>query len=45
MASFIVEDFGNERLQRLRDEEIAGRLEEFKSFTVFEARQLARPHA
>jgi sugar/nucleoside kinase (ribokinase family) len=45
MASFIVEDFGNERLQRLRDDQIRERLEEFRSFTVFEARQLARPRA
>jgi sugar/nucleoside kinase (ribokinase family) len=42
LASFIVEDFGNERLQRLTEGEIAQRVEEFKTFTVFETPQLAR---
>jgi len=37
LASFTVEDFGTERLQRLTDEEIAERFEEFREMTVFEA--------
>ncbi len=37
LASFIVEDFGSERLQRLTQEEIAERFKEFKQMTVFEA--------
>lgn len=36
MASFIVEEFGSERLQRLRESEIAARFEEFRQMTVFE---------
>jgi sugar/nucleoside kinase (ribokinase family) len=36
MASFIVEDFGNERLQRLTEEEIGERFREFQQMTVFE---------
>jgi sugar/nucleoside kinase (ribokinase family) len=36
MASFIVEEFGNERLQRLTEDEIAARFEEFRQMTVFE---------
>src|SRR5581483_8927772 len=37
LASFIVEEFGNERLQRLTDDEIHERFEEFRRMTVFEA--------
>ncbi len=37
MASFVVEDFGCERLQRLTHREIAKRFKEFKQMTVFEA--------
>jgi sugar/nucleoside kinase (ribokinase family) len=37
LASFVVEDFGSERLQRLTDGEIAARFAEFKQMTVFEA--------
>jgi cytidine kinase len=37
LASFTVEDFGTERLQRLTDREIADRFEEFREMTVFEA--------
>jgi sugar/nucleoside kinase (ribokinase family) len=36
MASFVVEDFGSERLQRLTEAEIADRFHEFKQMTVFE---------
>jgi sugar/nucleoside kinase (ribokinase family) len=36
MASFIVEDFGNERLQRLGEDEILQRFEDFKQMTYFE---------
>ncbi len=36
LASFVVEEFGNERLQRLTLDEIAGRFEEFRQMTVFE---------
>jgi sugar/nucleoside kinase (ribokinase family) len=36
MASFNVEGFGTERVQRLTDEEIASRLGEFKRLTHFE---------
>jgi sugar/nucleoside kinase (ribokinase family) len=36
MASFNVEDFGTERVQRLTEEEIAERLAEFKQLTHFE---------
>ncbi len=36
MASFNVEDFGTERVQRLRPEEIAARLREFRRMTHFE---------
>jgi sugar/nucleoside kinase (ribokinase family) len=36
MASFIVEDFGNERLQRLTEDEILSRFEDFKAMTHFE---------
>jgi sugar/nucleoside kinase (ribokinase family) len=41
LASFIVEDFGSERLQRLTHREIAERLAEFERMTVFEAPQHA----
>jgi sugar/nucleoside kinase (ribokinase family) len=37
LASFIVEDFGSERLQRLTHAEIAERFKEFERMTVFEA--------
>ncbi len=37
LASFSVEDFGSERLQRLTEDEIAGRFEEFKRMMTFEA--------
>jgi sugar/nucleoside kinase (ribokinase family) len=37
MASFIVEDFGSERLQRLTQDEIADRFKEFERMTSFEA--------
>jgi sugar/nucleoside kinase (ribokinase family) len=36
MASFIVEEFGNERLQRLTEDEIVERFEEFRRMTTFE---------
>jgi sugar/nucleoside kinase (ribokinase family) len=36
MASFIVEEFGNERLQRLTEDEIVRRFEEFRAMTSFE---------
>jgi sugar/nucleoside kinase (ribokinase family) len=36
MASFIVEEFGNERLQRLTENEIVQRFEEFRQMTTFE---------
>lgn len=36
LASFAVEEFGNERLQRLTHDEIAARFEEFRQMTVFE---------
>ncbi len=42
VASFCVEDFGSDRLQRLTHEEIAQRFEEFRSITVFEAPIFAR---
>jgi len=35
LASFCVEDFGSERLQRLTQQEIADRFQEFKQMTVF----------
>jgi sugar/nucleoside kinase (ribokinase family) len=37
MASFIVEDFGGERMQRLTEQEIADRFEDFRRMTVFES--------
>jgi len=37
LASYSVEDFGSERLQRLAEDEIAGRFEEFKRMMTFEA--------
>jgi cytidine kinase len=37
MASFCVEDFGGERLQRLTRPEIAERFEEFEQMTTFES--------
>jgi sugar/nucleoside kinase (ribokinase family) len=40
MASFVVEDFGSERLQRLTQDEIAQRFKEFKHMTVFESPQV-----
>jgi sugar/nucleoside kinase (ribokinase family) len=46
MASFVVEDFGSERLQRLTQQEIADRFEDFKQMTVFEGKPvLARIRA
>jgi len=36
MASFNVEEFGTERVQRLTQEEINQRFSEFKRFTHFE---------
>jgi sugar/nucleoside kinase (ribokinase family) len=42
-ASFCVEDFGSERLQRLTTREIAERFAEFERMTVFEAPELAAP--
>ena len=36
LASFVVEDFGSERLQRLSEEEIANRFQEFRQMTFFE---------
>ena len=36
MASFAIEDFGSERLQRLTHPEIADRFKEFKRMTAFE---------
>ena len=36
LASFVVEDFGSERLQRLSEREIANRFQEFRQMTVFE---------
>ena len=44
LASFIVEDFGSERLQRLTHREIAERFVEFERMTVFEAPELAGLH-
>jgi sugar/nucleoside kinase (ribokinase family) len=41
LASFIVEDFGSERLQRLTQREIAERFVEFERMTVFAAPDLA----
>jgi sugar/nucleoside kinase (ribokinase family) len=41
LASFSVEDFGSERLQRLTTREIAERFAEFERMTVFEAPELA----
>ena len=41
MASFTVEDFGSERLQRLTLGEIAARFDEFRAITAFEAPVLA----
>jgi sugar/nucleoside kinase (ribokinase family) len=41
LASFGVEDFGSERLQRLTTREIAERFAEFERMTVFEATELA----
>jgi sugar/nucleoside kinase (ribokinase family) len=41
LASFGVEDFGSERLQRLTTREIAERFAEFERMTVFEAPELA----
>ena len=37
MASFNVEDFGTERVQRLTESEIGERFDEFKRLTHFEA--------
>jgi len=37
LASFVVEDFGSERLQRLTEPEIVQRFEEFRGMTLFEA--------
>jgi sugar/nucleoside kinase (ribokinase family) len=37
MASFVVEEFGNERLQRLTRDEVAARFEEFRAMTVFDS--------
>jgi cytidine kinase len=37
MASFCVEDFGSERLQRLTEQEIADRFNEFRNMTLFES--------
>ncbi len=37
LGSFVVEDFGSERLQRLTHREISQRFEEFKQMTVFGA--------
>jgi sugar/nucleoside kinase (ribokinase family) len=37
MASFVVEDFGSERLQRLTKDEIGGRFDEFGRMMAFEA--------
>jgi sugar/nucleoside kinase (ribokinase family) len=36
MASFVVEDFGSERLQRLTKDEIGERFDEFKRMMIFE---------
>jgi sugar/nucleoside kinase (ribokinase family) len=41
LASFIVEDFGSERLQRLTHREIAERFVQFERMTVFDASELA----
>ena len=46
MASFVVEDFGSERLQQLRHRDITERFDEFKQMTVFEPPPaLTRPRA
>jgi sugar/nucleoside kinase (ribokinase family) len=46
MASFNIEDFGSERLQRLTHPEIAARFKEFKRMTAFEEQpMLARVQA
>ena len=36
LASFAVEDFGTERVQRLTDEEVATRFAEFKRMMTFD---------
>jgi hypothetical protein len=41
LASFIVEDFGNERLQRLTQDEISERVADFQRMTVFEPPDVA----
>jgi sugar/nucleoside kinase (ribokinase family) len=43
LASFIVEDFGSERLQRLTRREITERFAEFERMTVFAAPELTAP--
>ena len=42
MASFIVEDFGSERLLRLREDEIGARFSEFRRMMTFEEPALRR---
>jgi sugar/nucleoside kinase (ribokinase family) len=42
LASFSVEDFGSERLQRLGEDEIAGRFDEFRRMMVLEEPVTAR---
>jgi sugar/nucleoside kinase (ribokinase family) len=42
MASFIVEDFGSERLVRLRDDEIGARFDEFRRMMTFDDRGARR---
>jgi len=42
LASFSVEDFGSERLQRLTYDEIVQRFHEFRTITIFEAPIFAR---
>ena len=41
VASYAIEDFGSERLQRLTIDEIEGRFEDFKRMTHFEAQRIA----
>jgi sugar/nucleoside kinase (ribokinase family) len=43
LASFAIEDFGSERLQRLTHDEIVHRFDQFRQLTAFEQAPLRRP--
>lgn len=43
LASFAIEAFGSERLQRLTHDEIQGRFDDFRQLTAFEHQPLRRP--